>query len=217
MALLTLEDIKNDVLAHGFSAQNYSARIDNWANEAQQKIFRKADLLEGSYSQTINTEVGKYRYLIEQDFARVEAVHIKSNEPDTRLTPFESTADFDEQDKLPNGEPSRYLIFYDSELGGNSIWLNPTPNNIYEILIRYKKIAVTLENPSDKPAIPFDYIYLIVEYCLYKAYLAEGDIEMSNIHKSIFDKDLVQFTDDVQSSRNDGPTQVEGSWPLGYE
>jgi hypothetical protein len=212
MALLTFEDIKNEVLAHGFSAQNYSARVENWINEAQQKMYRKADLLESGNSQIFTTVLGQDRYDVEANFSRVESVHIRSDEPDTKLYPFENSADFDAEYRTPNGKPSRYFIFHSSVLNNTSIWLRPVPDAEYEILIRYKRLPLTLENPKDTPSIPIDYIYLLVEYCLYKAYLAEGDVEMSNTHKAIFDKDVVQFANDVQSSRIDGPTQVEGAW-----
>jgi hypothetical protein len=217
MALLTLEDIKNEVLGHGFSAQNYAARIDNWANEAQQKIYRKADLQENIRSIEIETESDIDSYALPSDYQRLISVLYDENSAGisgANLYPIETVKELDEIDK-ELGTPTRYFITYLPDQNNRFILFRPYPNTNYKIILRYRGNPSMLSG-TDTPQIPVDYIYLIVEYCLYKAYLAEGDIEMSNTHKAIFDKDLIQFVGDVQSDRQDGPTQVEGAWP-GYE
>jgi hypothetical protein len=200
----TVEQIRSNVLEYGFSSQNYASRIDRWIDEAQRYMFRRAGLRNKETTSKFSTEAGKSEYSLPANFSSVKSLFNDTVAPNLNMEVIQDIKEYDALES-EEGEPTSYLIH------NNSILLYPTPNAVNEMVLRYNIVPTAIaEESSANPEIAEEFYNLIEEYCLYKAYAAEGDIEMSNFHKGNFDREMVNFVGEVNTDTHDGNTQIVG-------
>lgn len=204
----TKTEIRDEVLAHQFSPSAYSARIEKWIDQGNRRIYRDADIRINSTTSTVNTIVGTSTYSLPTDFNKIISLRNTSLAPNDNLEDIRDIRLYDELD-AQSGTPNQYVI------DGSNIVVYPTPNAVQTLVLRYWKGPTDL-GATEAPAWSSDYHYLLEEYALYKAFLSEHDREMADIHKQIFEQDIVKLADELQNDAETQPRQIQGAWPLGY-
>jgi hypothetical protein len=202
----TVEELRNSITGYGFQPAKYNAYINSWIDEAQRYLFRRAGLRNKDTEETINITAGKNEYPLPSNFGGIHSLLLESVVPKVNLQQIFDIKSFDELEVEQN-EPSAYIIL------NNKIMIYPNPNTNYTAKIRYKISPSSIaEENSAQPSVGEEFIYLIEEYCLYKAFGKEQDIEMANYHKGLFDGGVVEFCGYITSAIQDGTDQVEGNW-----
>lgn len=206
MAIKTVEQLRNSVTGYGFQPQKYNQYINSWIDEAQRYLFRRAGLRNKDSEFIYELEANKNEYPLPDNFGGIHSVLLESVTPKRNLQQIFDIKSFDELE-VEGNEPSAYIIL------NNNILFYPTPNTNYTVKMRYKisPSAIAEEN-SAQPSVGEEFIYLIEEYCLYKAFGKEQDIEMANYHKGLFDSGTVEFCGFITSQLLDSVDQVEGNW-----
>ena len=199
--------VVNECLNYGFAdgPQVNKKRIENWVNEAQFQIAREVEASEFQETEVITLKQGKYKYTLPEDFLRVQDIYYP--ELVCRLKPldlqqFDATAPAKFE-----GPPENYTIY------ANELWVFPTPNNSTDTLeLRYIKNAPALVSENDIPLLDKNYLHLLVEYALMRAFAAEDDLEASQAHKGMYREWLDSYATDKQWRTVDRPRVLEGSW-----
>lgn len=205
--LVTFGDVVNEVLQFGFNdgPQVNRKRVENWVNEAQFQIAREVEAPEFQSTETLKLEQGEWKYPLPADFLRMQDIYYP--ELVARLRPL----DLQQYDMSAparfEGPPEMYTLYQ------NKLWLFPTPNNSTDTLeVRYIKNAPPLMVEADVPLLNKNYLHLLVQYAVTRAFEAEDDTEAAQAHKARWEKDLDAFATDVQWRIVDRPRVIDGSW-----
>ncbi|HXJ92629.1 MAG TPA: hypothetical protein VMT20_07075 [Terriglobia bacterium] len=205
--LETFVEIVNEVLNFGFNdgPQVNRKRIESWVNEAQFQIAREVEASEFQETEVITLVQGQFKYPLPEDFLRVQDIYYP--ELVARLKPLDlQQYDMTAPAKF-EGPPENYTLY------GNELWVFPTPNNSTDTLeLRYIKNAPALKAEGDVPLLDKNYLHLLVDYALVRAYEAEDDNEMAQAHKNRWKEDLDAYASDKQWRNVDRPRILEGSW-----
>jgi hypothetical protein len=112
-------------------------------------------------------------------------------------------------DALPITEdhPRYYAMASD----GFVLW--PTPDDSYDLTIRYYGNITPLSADADVSAINPDWHDVMVSFALYEAYKAEDDAQMSQYHYANFQRDLQLLGSDRMAETMDKPQPVQASIP----
>jgi hypothetical protein len=205
--LETYGDVVNEVIQFGFGdgPQVNKGRIERWVNEAQFQVAREVEAPEFQSTEVLTLKQGTYKYALPSDFLRMQDVFYP--ELVMRLKPkdqqqFDSTAPAKFE-----GPPEIYTLY------GNELWVFPTPNSSTDTLeLRYIKNAPVLVAESDKPLLNKNYLHLLVQYAVARAFEAEDDAEAAQAHIGRYKSDLAQFATDVQYRIVDRPRILDGTW-----
>ena len=204
--LETFGDTVNEVLNYGFGEgpQVNRKRVEQWVNEAQFQIARQVEGPEFQETENLTTTQGKFKYPLPSEFLRMQDIFFP--EMYGKLRP--ATIDmFDNQaPKLIEGLPSVYTL-YKTEM-----WFYPNPNSQWELEVRYIKNPPQLKAEADVPVLAKNYLHLLVDYALGRAFKAADDTEMAQAHKGEFKERLDAYATDVQLRSVDGPRNIEGTW-----
>lgn len=159
-------------------------------------------------TETLTLTKGKYKYALPEGFLRVQDIYYP--EMLTRLRPVD-LQQFDMfGPKVIEGPPWAYTTY------GSELWVYPTPFNSTDTLeLRYIKRPPVLVNETDVPVVNKDYLHLLVEWALIKAFAAEDDPEASQAHTVQFKADLAAYATDMQRQTVDRPRIVDGTWGEG--
>ena len=198
--LETFGEVVNEVLNFGFNdgPQVNRGRIERWINEAQFQIAREVEASEFQSTEELTLKQGTHKYPLPSDFLRIQDIYYP--ELVARLKPLDlpqydmtSPAKFE-------GPPENYTLY------GNELWLFPTPNNSTDILeVRYIKNAPALKAEGDIPLLDKNYLHLLVDYAVTRAFEAEDDLEAAQAHKARFKEDLDGYATDKQWRTVDSP------------
>lgn len=204
----TVEELTDSVLSYGFSALNYRTLIHRWVDEAQRNMFRQAGLRVKHKDFGFTTVVGTNKYEIPSNFSSSISLRNldQTSEGEVELTRFVDIKEFDNAEAA-EGSPTHYII------DNNYIWLYPTPVSARKYSFRYNLIPSAIaEEASSSPTVGEDYYYLVEIYCLYKAFQKEGDVEMANHYKAIYDREMIEFVGYMNTDTKDSVEQIEGAW-----
>lgn len=209
--LETFGDVVNETLNFGFAdgPQVNRGRIQKWVNEAQFQIARQTEASEFQATETISLVKGTFKYQLPAQFLRVQDVVYP--EMRLRLKPVD-LQDFDTTTPgVVEGPPAIYTLY------GTELWVFPAPNATGETLeLRYIKRPTVLVADGDIPTLNKDYLHLLVEYALGRAFEAEDDPESAQAHIGRYKTDLAAFATDMQYQIVDRPRVVAGTWGGGY-
>jgi hypothetical protein len=205
--LETFVELVNECLNYGFAdgPQVNRKRFEQWINEGQFQIAREVEAAEFQETEVITLKQGKFKYTLPEDFLRVQDIYYP--ELVCRLKPldlqqFDATAPAKFE-----GPPENYTIYADE------LWVFPTPNNSTDTLeLRYIKNAPALVSENDIPLLDRNYLQLLVEWALMRAFMAEDDVEASQAHKNLYREMLDAYATDKQWRTVDRPRVLEGSW-----
>lgn len=205
--LETFSDCVNEVLSFGFNdgPQVNRERIKRWVNEAQQQVARQTEAAEFQATETLTLTQGTYKYPLPASFLRMQDIYYP--EMLMRLRPVDLQQFDGFGPKVIEGPPWAYTI-YASEL-----WVYPTPFNSTDTLeLRFIKRPANLVADADVPTVNKDYLHLLVEFAVIKAFAAEDDQEAAQAHTVQFKADLAAYATDMQRQTVDRPRIVDGTW-----
>lgn len=206
MPLETFADVVGEVLNFGFNdgPQVNRKRIENWVNEAQRQIARQVEGPEFQETEILKTKQGTFKYPLPEGFLRIQDIFFP--ELYTRLR-YADLQQFDTQNPLlVEGPPAWYTLYK------NEMKFFPNPSGEWEMEVRYLKRPPALKAESDVPVLNNDYLHLLVDYALVRAFKAEDDIEAAQAHKGQYKEDLDAYATDVQLRSVDRPRNVDGTW-----
>jgi len=199
-------ELVEEVLQYGFNdgPQVNRRRIKNWINEAQRELARQVDAPEFQETQTIVMVPGQFKYPLPEDFLRVQDIVYELLS--TRLKPVDQQQFDLTAPALVQGPPEIYTLYQ------NQLWLYPGPNSTDPLLMRYMQRPPTLVADSDVPVLNQDYLLLLTDYALARAFAAEDDIEASQFWQGKYEKDRDAYASDVQDRMDDRPRLISGTW-----
>lgn len=204
--LVTFVDVQNEVLNYGFAdgPQVYRSRVQQWINEAEFQIAREVEGPEFQQNQTIQLIPNVYSYALPATFARVQSIAYPAM--NTRLIPMD-IQDFDLVDITNfSGPPAKYA------LDQNNLFLLPNPNSADTLTFRYISVPTPMVNDTDVPTLNTNYLHLLVNYALWRAFDAEDDYEAKQNFFQQYTHDLANYAADVQWRNVDRGRQVDGTW-----
>lgn len=207
MPLETFGDLVTETLNFGFNdgPQVNRKRIENWVNEAQFQVAREVEAPEFQETEVLTLKKGTYQYPLPASFLRIQDIYYP--EIVTRLRPMD-LQQFDIVGKGKFEGPPEMYTLYKEEL-----WLFPTPNNSSDTLeVRYIKNPPALKEEGERPVMNRNYLHVLVQYAVVRAYEAEDDQEMAQAHTNRYQKDLAAYATDVQNRIVDRPRTVDGAW-----
>lgn len=208
MPLSTFGDVIGEVLQFGFNdgPQVNRKRIENWINQAQFQIARKVEAPEFQETATVVLSQGVFKYPLPANFLRTQDIYYPNLLLRLKMCDLQQ---FDQTGEI-FGPPGMYTLY------GKELWLFPTPNETGEELEhRYIKNAPVLVNESDVPLLNANYLHLLVDYAVERAYRAEDDLEMAAAHRTLYKEDLDAYATDVQQRFADRPHIISGTWAEG--
>ena len=203
----TFEEIVNEVLNYGFNdgPQVNRKRVEQWVNEGERLIAREVEAAEFQEVAQLQVEQGVFTYVLPENFLRMQAIYYP--ELVARLKPIDIQWYNQTAPAKFEGPPEMYTI-YKGELK-----VFPTPNNSTDILeLEYIKKGPLLRNPTDTPLLDRDYLHLLVDYAVERAFKAEDDIESATAWRTRWKEDLDAYATDKQWQVVDRPRVLDGSW-----
>lgn len=205
----SVKEITNSVLGYGFAPNQYTKYIQGWISDANQYLFRRANLRARETVSEYITIANQAAYGLPENFGSIDNVYLTTANSRTRLDPILSQERYDEYEE-EKGKPRLYFI-------GDKLYLYPIPDETsYKVHFRYNLTPSSIaEESSSSPNVGEQYINLIEKYCLWQAFSKEQDIEMGNYWKNQFDLGVVEFTGLLNTDTQQGNDQVEGAWPDG--
>jgi hypothetical protein len=203
--LETFGEVVNEVLNFGFNdgPQVNRKRIENWVNEAQFQIAREVESPEFQTTQEITTVKGTFEYALPEDFLRTQSIYFPALTTRLRMWDLQQ---FDQISTEVEGPPALYTLYQ------TKLWLFPTPNEAYPLKHRYIKNAPALKAETDIPLLNKNYLHLLVDYGVTRAFEAEDDLEAAAAHKNRWKEDLDAYATDVQNRFVDRPRVIDGTW-----
>lgn len=204
--LETFHDIVNEVLEYGFNdgPQVNRGRIKNWVNEGQRQIARQVEAPEFQETEELVMVPKQFKYPLPAGFLRVQDIQYELMT--TRLRPLDQKQFDLVAPAQTNGPPAVYTLYQ------QSLYLYPNPESADTLFLRYYKMPSAMVNDTDIPTLNVNYLHLLVDYALVRAYEAEDDIEMAQYWTGRYAKDLDAYASDVQDRIIDTPRQVTGTW-----
>lgn len=204
----------NETLRYGFTDGPLvnKERIEEWINEAQLQVARNVDATEFQATAEVALVTGTSKYALPSGFIRMASilyplVAVRLKPVDLQTYDSMMSAGEASSGTGIEGPPVAYTIFK------NELWLFPTPQNADKLELRYYKKPARLTG-VEVPVLAEDYLHLLVEYAVWRAYRAEDDPEMANTHEQRWEKDLAKYQADVQNLQDDRPKQLQGTWGL---
>ena len=206
--MATTAELRDEVLAHQFSAERYGTRIEKWLDEAQKYIVRQAEVRTENATQSYVTVNGTQTLDLPSNYARFISLFNTTDRNPLERIDLRTYDDLDSE----SGKPYAYVIV------GSAITLFPTPDAAYNLRLRYWKLPATMTSSGTAcdPEIPSEYHHLLVDYALYKIYNAEHDYEASERHRQLFENDVLRMRSEVHSESSDGTKVVSGTWGESY-
>lgn len=203
---MNLLALRNEVLNHGFDPIVFSARINQYLNDAQGKVCRRVDFYIDEATSDFSTVVGTLLYPQPADFARDRS--LRRTDVQVELTQV-GLRTIDRSPPLASGVPRYYAI------DGQNLHVYPTPDNVYPLELRYWKLPAQLVADGDTPTIPADYHALLVFWALKRCYAAEDDPQTAQYWEQQFNTMLAEFSADVKFPSGDSRTQMASMWEGG--
>jgi hypothetical protein len=204
--MATYLDLQDEVLAHGFDAGTYRARVKTWLNEAQSLIARRLQIRDLLTSTTVSTTSGTSVYALPSVFVRANGL-VDEDYP-RRLGFVEDPDGLLETNEngLNTGRPEEY------SLTASGLLLSPVPDGAYDLTLEYWSRPTDMSADADESALPSDWHFVMVSYALSRAYRSEDDPQMSSFFWNEFLRDMGYMASDLQFQARDAPRQVPGTW-----
>lgn len=213
---MNLLALRTEVLNHGFDPIQYSARINQYLNDAQNLICRRVGFLVEESTQMYATTGGTATLALPEPtydsngnpsggFARVRELF----NADLNVA-LEGVGLHDiDQSAVAQGQPCFYA------LDGKNIRLYPTPDGVYNLELRYWQMPTALVNDTDVSSLPADWHFLLWEFAVFRCYRGDDDAQMSQFWWGEFTRDLAMFEADQKFPSTDFPTRANGMWEDG--
>ena len=199
---MNLGQLRAEVLNHGFDPVLFpQGRIDQYINDAYMRVVAR---------------VNYYKDEAQQPLPTIAGVNTIAFPPD--LGDARSLVDTDQQHELTqvmlgdlDGAPTRVGRPRIYAVSGQGFELYPTPDGIYNLLLRYWALPAKLVLDSDAPTLPEAWHRLLWYWGCKEAYAAEDDMPNSQAWEGQFNNTLSEFTSDVRFPTH-YPDQVRSMW-----
>lgn len=198
----TLASLRTEALNHGFDPIQYSARCSQYLNDAQNLIARRVDYYVDEAVQTYATVSGQAAYPWPTNVGRLRSLFDMNRNIEMQSA---SIRDID-RSGIATGAPYWYA------LTGNNFQLYPTPDNIYNLELRYWSIPPAMVNDTDTPSVPSDWAEMLWFYAVAQLFEADDDAQMGTYWMTKFNNQLAMFSADQKFPSTDSPTQARGMW-----
>lgn len=179
-----------------------SGRVNQYINDGLALIARRVQYYAEEATYDFQTAGGTALYPWPADLARARSLRDTDRQQELMAV---SLRDID-RSVTTNGWPSYYA------LDGAGLHLYPTPDNVYNLELRYWKLLPALVNDTDVPAIPADWHWLLWVYATWNCYESEDDPTMGGYWENRFKEGLAEFAADVKFPSTDEPHQAAGMW-----
>lgn len=202
----TFDEVVKEVLRFGFDdgPQVNKARIEDWVNEAQLQVARHVGAPEFQETTEVTLTAGTYKYTQPASLLKYQSIAYPSQE--RRIKPVDlQTFDSYAASEIES-PPVMYTTFK------TEYWLWPIPSTADKIQIRYIKRPARMTEASAVPTLAEDYLHLLVDYALARAYRAEDDLEAASAHQQLYERDLRMYEADLMRRQDDRPKQLQGTW-----
>ena len=199
---MNLIQLRNEVLARGFDANTYGARITQFLNDGQNLVARRVNYYVNESFELITTVGGTSTYPFPADFARIRELF--ATDLQTQLQPV-GLRQID-RSVTTSGRPYFYA------LDGANIHLYPTPDVGYPLKLRYWAMPTALVNDTDTPNIPQVWLKFLCAYAKWQCFEADEDAAMGQYWQTRFNQDLAEFEADQKFISTEFPWIAEGMW-----
>lgn len=183
-AALTTEALHDD-----FAAAKYQSRAQQALNEALGRVGRRVDSLQRRTAATVAVVGGTDTYALPADFVRLVSLRDASK----RYVLEEVDATVIDTQPAATGSPTLYAV------DGSSLLIWPTPSAAVTLTLRYWATPAVMDDDADIPAIPSDYVDLLVTYARSKLFRWEDDKQMADQLLADFERDLGLARSDLQA------------------
>lgn len=204
--MATIEELKQEVLDHQFSASRYGTRIIKYFAKAQDYMASQTNF-PGFLTLVQDTlDIGIYDYDLPADYNRIKTIDVfpQNGTQADKLDQMSLEGFITAPDST--GAPQFYIIRNDVQFS-----VYPAPDSQYNIDFYYYRNSTAITETTDAE-IPQQYESLLVDYALYRCYLSEHDDKFAVIHKNLFEEGIRQMKNEVQGSDKEGPEVVPGTW-----
>jgi hypothetical protein len=204
---VNLGQLRAEVLNHGFDPQLFpSGRIDNYINDAYMQICGSVKYFQDEASRPIQTIAGLALQPFPSDLNNLRALV----DTDRQVPLSQVTLSDIDYAPLASGRPTAFAID-----GPGGLHLYPTPDGVYNLLLRYWALPPKLVLDSDEPTLPDQWHRLLWYWGCKEAYASEDDPQTSQYWQQQFNQTLSQFTADAKFLA-EYPTELRGSWDNTY-
>lgn len=194
--------LRTETLAHGFDPIAFTARINQYLNDAQSFIARRVNYYIDEATFPIATVAGTDTYAWPTDFARARSLFDSDRNVEMVYVSLRRI----DQSSVTSGAPTYYA------LTGANVRLYPVPDGVYNLVLRYWKLPAQLVNDSDTPTMPEDWHRLLWYWAVKECYAAEDDATTAQYWEQEFNVGLSNFAGDQKFPDTDGPNQAAGMW-----
>lgn len=193
--MATLRELREEVIQHQFSPNQYNAYADDRLSHAQRYICAQTDFMEIEEAITMDFPAGTATVALPDDFHRIEHLNRVDNDKWVPLTKL-SNADYDSRERT-SGTPLGYKI------QNNFLTLWPRPESDEQVVLTYYQVPPALVNDIDQPVIPEQYQYLMVHFALKHCYERENDYTSAQYHWGQFNEGIMKCRGEVHNATND--------------
>lgn len=199
---MNLGQLRSEVLNHGFDPVLFPfGRIDTYINDAYMSIVAGVHYYTDEASLPVQTVAGTSQLAWPADLG--DARSLVDTDRQSELAQV-ALSDIDRA-ATSSGRPWVYAV------NGPGFRLYPTPDGIYNLLLRYWKMPPRLVLDTDSPSIPDEYHRLLWYWGCKEAYASEDDAQTAQYWEAQYRALLAEATATIKFP-TEFPTQVRSMW-----
>lgn len=202
---MNLQDLTNEVLAHGFDPNVFTGRIANYLNDGLSLIANSVNYFTDEAAYDFQTVSSTAVYPWPADFSLGRSLR------DTVRNVEMQAVTLREIDRSANTQGTPYAYALD----GAALHLYPVPDGVYQMELRYWKNPAPLVAATDVPSLPADWHRLLWYWACAECYAGEDDDQNAQFWEQRFRAGLADFTANVKFVDTNRPAQVAGMWEAG--
>lgn len=201
---MNLAQIRSEVLNHGFDPVLFpQGRIDGYINDAYMRIVTTVNYFTNEASQAYVTVAGNSSLPWPADVGDIRSL---VNTDSHRVLSQASLADLDGA-PASSGTPQIYAV------DGSALRLYPTPNGVYNLLLRYWRLPSPMVLDTDIPVIPPTWHRALWYWGCKEAYASEDDAATAQYWEAQFNSTVAEFAADVKFP-TEYPLAAESMWAV---
>ena len=201
---MNLGQIRSEVLNHGFDAVLFpQGRIDTYINDAYQSIVSAVNYYTTEDTQAVVTVAGATNIAWPPDLGHLRSL----TDTDQHRALFQVALSDIDGSAASSGRPTLYAV------DGATLRLYPTPDDGYNLLLRYWSLPPALVLDSDVPQLPAAWHRVLWYWGCKEAYAAEDDPQSAQYWETQYNSVLSELTADVKFP-SDYPLAAESMWAV---
>jgi len=207
---MNLQELRQEVLDHGFDPNAFSTRINRYLNDAQNLVARRVNYYLSEAQYAFSTVAGTALYVPPGNWARLRSL------VDTDRDRALQEVSLSWIDNSPDSSGRPYCYTLDGSQFTAELRLYPTPDGVYPLALRYWERPAELVADTDVPQIiPTDWHHMLWVYATWMCYEAEDDPQMGQYWQGRFASELSMFSADQKFPNTDTVDQIDSMWGEG--